>query len=109
MDIDDLTIRQLKEIQSMGASSSGETALEIGKSYLVRGVTTYMLGKLVRITPCELVLDQASWVADTGRLGDAISKGTLGEAEFVGDGVIVFRGAGADALPWRHGLPTESK
>ena len=110
MDIDDLTVRQLREIQTMGAGSSApESAFKVGDKYLIRCVTYHMLGKLVRVTAGELVLDAASWVAVSGRLVKALASGQLEETEYLGDGVIVLRGAAVDAMPWTHALPTETK
>ncbi len=110
MDIDDLTVRQLREIQAMGAgSASSETAFKVGHMYLIRCVTYHMLGEVVRVTAGELVLNTASWVADSGRLGAALASGKVEESEYLGDGVIVLRGAAVDAMPWKHALPTETK
>jgi hypothetical protein len=72
-------------------------------------VTYHILGVVVRVTDGEIVLNKASWVADSGRLGESMSTGVVSESEFLGDGVVVFRGAAVDALPWRRALPVESK
>ena len=111
MDIENLTIKQVRElIALLGVGSSGKShSFEIGKAYLVRTVTYATLGKLVGVTDTDLMFDQASWVADTGRFGRALATGALHEVEFAGDGVLVERGALVDAFPWRHGLPMESK
>ena len=49
--------------------------LEIGQSYLFRCVTYFWVGKLVAITPKFFVLEDASWVSDTGRFHDALRDG----------------------------------
>jgi hypothetical protein len=81
----------------------------IGKKYLIRCVTHYHVGELVSIDDKELVLANASWIADTGRFHAALKEGSLGEVEpFVGP-VCINRLAIVDATPWDHDLPKEQK
>lgn len=81
--------------------------LQIGRNYLVRCVTHYYTGKLLALTPTELVLGDAAWIADTGRFATALKTGKLNEVEpFVGD-VVINRGAMVDATEWAHPLPRE--
>ena len=77
------------------------SAWEIGKNYLIRTVTMIDTGRLVAVTDHELVLEDAAWIADTGRYADAIA----GKIEFLevepypaGRRVIVGRGAVIDAV-----------
>ena len=82
----------------------------VGKAYLIRTVTMIQTGRLVAVYDKELVLEEAAWVADTGRFNDALSKGTLNEIEPFPDGpVIVGRGAICDAAIWSHPLPRKQK
>lgn len=83
----------------------------VGQKVLVRTVTYFQLGEVVAEENGFLELDGASWVADTGRLGEAIAKGPekLQEVEMLGDGVRVNMGAVVDIIPWRHELPTATK
>jgi len=83
--------------------------LEIGKNYLVRCVTHYYTGKLLALTPTELVLGDAAWIADTGRFATALKTGVLNEVEPFPGNVIVNRGAMVDATEWTHALPREQK
>ena len=83
--------------------------LEIGKSYLVRCVTHYYTGKLLALTPTELVLGDAAWIADTGRFATALKTGVLNEVEPFPGNVIVNRGSMVDATEWAHALPREQK
>lgn len=51
------------------------------------------------VTPQELVLEDAAWIADTGRFADALKKAEFSEVEPFPDGkVIVGRGAVIDAV-----------
>ena len=111
VNIDSMTIGELKQIQSLiGANSKHETcAWEIGKNYLIRTVTHYYTGKLTAIHTNELVLSTAAWIADTGRYFDALKKGTLNEVEPIIGNCIVARGAVIDAAEWQFELPTVQK
>jgi len=110
MDIDSLTVKEIKHIQSLLKSGSGESEspYQIGQSYLIRTVTFYYTGKVVRVTPKEIILEGAAWIADTGRFSDALKTGKLNEVEPIGD-VIIGRGSVIDATRWIHPLPSEQK
>ena len=72
---------------------------QIGKIYLIRTVTMIDTGRLVAVHEHELVLEDAAWIADTGRFADAVRKAEFGEVEPFPDGeVIVGRGAVIDAV-----------
>ena len=82
---------------------------KVGTSYLVRTVTQFIVGRLVAVHDLELVFENASWVADTGRFHDALKTGALSEVEPFVAGVIVGRGSIVDATEWSHPLPTAQK
>ena len=86
-------------------------AFTLGQNYFVRAVTHYYTGKLVELTEHELVLEDAAWIADTGRFSDAMQSGEFSEVEPYPDGVkvLVMRGAVVDASEWRHALPRSRK
>ena len=67
-----------------------------------------MVGEVVERQDDWIRLTGASWVADSGRFGEAIARGTLSESEYVGDAYINISSC-VDAFPWPHDLPTESK
>lgn len=109
--LDALTIGDARELARMfsgvapavsGLPASTEP-WEIGKIYLIRTVTMIDLGRLVAVTPQELVLEEAAWIADTGRFADALAKCDFGEIEPFPDGrVIVGRGSVIDAVQMRE-------
>ena len=114
IDFDSLTVGDVKRLASLvgglnGARPMDETAFEVGKAYLIRTPTMHHIGRVVRITPTELVLDDCGWLADSGRFGECIAKGTYNEYEPMGDGVIVPRINVVDATIWRHKMPKEAK
>ena len=72
---------------------------EIGANYLIRTVTMIDTGRLIAVTAQELVLEDAAWIADTGRFADAIEKAEFGEVEpFPAGHVILGRGSIIDAV-----------
>jgi|ERR1700679_2823302 len=88
-------------------SESNEGFWQIGKSYFIRTVTMYCLGKLKAINSQELLMENASWVADCGRFHEAQKTGKLNEVEpFVND-VILNRSSIIDATLWNALLPTQ--
>ena len=83
---------------------------QIGKNYVLRTVTMIDLGKLVDVTENELVLENASWIPDTGRWYNFLTDGKLNEVEPFPEGrVIVGRHALIDALIWKFDLPKTQK
>jgi len=94
--------------KSEGVSTS-ELPFEIGGSYLFRTVTYFLLGKVKEIKGSFIELEKASWVADTGRFNEAISKGSLSEVETVAVPVWLNASSIVDVFEWTHALPKESK
>lgn len=80
-----------------------------GKKVFVRTVTNYYTGVLVSATGAFLHLEEAAWVADTGRFADALSKGKLNEVEPYPGDCWVSAGAVVDISEWKHELPRTQK
>ena len=89
----------------MFVNAAAAANFEIGKNYFIRTVTHSLTGKLIEVYPTELVLLDGAWIADDGRLADALKTGKLSEVEPVGD-AIVNLAAITDAFLWNHSLPT---
>jgi len=82
----------------------------IGKNYFFRSVTHYYTGKLLAVYEHELVIENAAWVADTGRFGQMLKTGSLKEVEPYPDGEVVLgRGALVDAIVITFPLPRDTK
>lgn len=110
MNLDDLTLGQLKQVQSMCGVSKSEHPYQIGKNYFIQTVTHYYLGRLLEVLKDELVLEEASWVADTGRFSDFMRDGKFNEVEPYPSGkLIVGRGSLVQAFEWSHKLPKDQK
>lgn len=113
MNINDLTIGEAREIAALitGVSpQSGSSPYNIGKNYFVRTVTHHHAGRLVAVTAQELVFENASWIADDGRLTEALAKSEFKEVEMFPSGsrVIVGRAAVIDAVEITS-IPTSQK
>lgn len=111
MDITKLTIGEAREIAAIfGGKAASENPYNIGANYFIRTVTHHHTGKLVGVTPQELVLENAAWIADDGRLTDALKDCTFNEVEmFPADKkVIVGRGSIIDAVEITD-IPTSRK
>lgn len=108
MNIDELTLGQIKQIQSLCGSKSATHPYVIGKAYLVQTVTQYRVGKLVQVTDQELVLEGGGWMLDTGRFNECIVNGTYSEFESVGDRKhIIGRGSIVAVDEWEHEIPED--
>lgn len=82
-------------------------AMLVGHPVFVRTVTMHYTGRLAAVTADTLILDDAAWITDSGRFGDALAKGTLAEVEPFPGRVFVARGALVDVTRWDHDLPRE--
>ena len=81
----------------------------VGKSYFLRTVTYHLVGKVVAQHGGNIIeLDDASWVADSGRFMQAIKTGTLNEVEPVGKAYVNLKSV-TDFFPWVHPLPKDQK
>jgi hypothetical protein len=114
--LDQLTIGEAKELASLfcktaPAASCAAHPFEIGANYFIRTVTHHLTGKLIEVWPTELVLIDAAWIADDGRLMDALKKGEFNEVEPFPDDVrvVIGRGSLIDAQILGNKLPRSQK
>lgn len=114
MKLDKLTIGEAKELAAMFSATTQQTnsafPYNIGKNYFIRTVTHHHTGKLVAVTTQELVLENAAWIADDGRLTEALRDCKFNEVEMfpTGSRVIVGRGSIVDAVEIST-VPTSQK
>ncbi len=110
MEINDLTIRQVKEVSQMfNQNTTADHPWKIGKKYFIRTVTMHLTGELVLISKQELVLKNAAWIADSGRFNEALKDiNNCSEVEPFQNNVIVGRGSIVDATVISH-IITEVK
>lgn len=83
-------------------------AFQIGQAYFIRTVTYHLTGRVTAIVDGFLLLEDAAWIADSGRFTAAIRDGKLSEVEPV-DTAIVSLASITDAFPWAHALPRGQK
>lgn len=72
----------------------------VGKNYFIRTVTHHHTGELVAVGTFEIVLRNAAWIADDGRLTQALEKSEFNEVEMfpVDSLVLIGRGSIIDAV-----------
>lgn len=83
--------------------------LPVGEKVIVRTVTMYYTGRLVKVSKTDIILDSAAWVASTGRWSHALRTGELDEVEPFPGGTVVTRAVIVDVTLWPHELPREVK
>ncbi len=80
----------------------------IGKCYFFRTVTFHLTGRVKKIIGNMFILEDAAWIADSGRFMQTIKEGKLNEVEPVGDAILNISTV-TDIFPWRFPLPMEQK
>jgi hypothetical protein len=88
---------------------AGALPFGVGDAILIRTVTMIQLGRVVNIGADFFVLEDAGWVADTGRFSVMLETGAVNEYERAPSWVLVGRGAVVDVFPWKHALPSVTK
>jgi len=101
----ELIKEQLKDTEKIDVSKIEDL---IGKKWFFRTVTYHLVGMVTKIMGNFLVLENASWIADSGRFMDCLKKGTLNEVEPCGPAFINISTV-TDFFPWNHDLPKDQK
>jgi hypothetical protein len=106
MNIEELTLKQIRELQNLFMPKIADShPYPVGENVMVRTVTMIQVGRLERVLEHELVLQDAAWVADTGRFAEFLVDGAVNEVEpFPAGEVIIGRGAIIDCCRWPHAL-----
>ena len=86
-----------------------EVPFQVGSNYFIRTVTYFSTGKVKAVVGQFLVLEEAAWIADTGRFMQAIMEGKLSEVEPVMVDMFINLNSITDAFVWKHKLPREQK
>ena len=81
----------------------------VGEKFFFRTLTYHLTGKVKKIIGSILELEEASWIADSGRFRQAITDGVLDEVEPVDVDMFVNIASITDAFTWQHKLPREQK
>ena len=112
MEISDLS----RLIEAINAGGGGQTNrrykfLQVGEAFLFRSVTHIELGRITKVDGEFVFIEEASWIAETGRYSDTFKIGpsNLGEVEPYPIGTWVNVEACTNIVPWPHDLPREQK
>lgn len=89
-------------------TESQESMYVVGAKLFIRTLSYHYVGRVTFVGDTSVRLSDASWVADSGRFGAALSAGGLAESDRYPDGCEVSRSVIVDASPWAHELPKES-
>lgn len=117
MNINELTLGQIRELQSLFApqlcASTAPLASHplIGKNVIVRTVTMIYTGRLDAVTAETFVLVDCSWIPETERFMSFVAEGKVKECEPYPDGLPVYinKGALLDMCELRKDLPRSQK
>lgn len=115
MNLNEMKLGDLLQLaNAVGATRADDSHWEVGSAYFIRTVTHHYTGRLIKVTPAELVIEDAAWIADDGRFAQFLKDGATGdsvEIEPYPDGarVILGRGGILDAVKWTAKLPREQK
>lgn len=104
----ELSIADIREL--LGTSSQPSANVLVGKKVLIRTVTFYYTGFVVAESDRWIVLEDAAWIANTGKFSTALKTGQLNEVEPYPDGAMwVSANAVVDVSEWKHDLPRSTK
>ena len=98
--INEIEYVRADSIQTIEPALVGDfNPFEIGEIYLIRTVTMIDVGRVIAANDKWIVLEDAAWIADTGRFSDALKKSQFNEVEPFPDGrVIIGAGSVIDAV-----------
>lgn len=114
MNVNDLTLGQIRELQGLFAQQLPAPSLPhplLGKNVIVRTITMIYTGKLVEVTPQDLILVDCSWIPETERYMKFVAEGAVKECEPYPDGLPVYIGQGTvlDKCELVKALPRSQK
>lgn len=78
----------------------------VGEKFFFRTVTYHMTGRVKKIIGSIVELENAAWIAGSGRFMNAIKEGKLNEVEPVGRAYLNINTV-VDFFPWKHKLPEQ--
>ena len=109
IEVSDETYEKLK-VQLGEDSYKDITSLQdmVGEKFFFRTVTYHLTGRVKKVRGSIVELENAAWIADSGRFMQAIKEGVLNEVEPVGRAFINVNSL-VDFFPWKHALPEKQK
>lgn len=109
IEISDETFEKIK--QQLGEDSYKDiTSLQdmVGEKFFFRTVTYHLTGRVKKVIGSIIEIENAAWIADSGRFMNAIKEGVLNEVEPVGRAFLNINSV-TDFFPWKHPLPEKQK
>lgn len=102
MEIKDVV--QVIELVNANKKSGHRHPFKVGQSYFIRSVTHYYTGRLKEVCGQYLILEDAAWIADTGRFHEFLKDGKCSEYEGFTSDVIIPVGGVIDVTEWKFPL-----
>ena len=110
MSINNMTIGEFKKLSNIFCGNqSSDCPVEVGKAYLFRTVTHIEVGRVLDVSGKFVTLEEASWIADTGRYHDCLVKGVFKEVEPYPETTTINTDSLINLCSWPHDLPKEQK
>lgn len=107
--ISEETFRKLKDqLCEDGFKEINSLQDMVGKKFFFRTVTYHLTGQVKKVIGSIIELENAAWIADSGRFMQALNDGTLNEVEPVGSAFLNINSI-TDFFPWKHKLPNTQK
>lgn len=107
IEVSEETYERIKDQLTQDEAQDLETFDDfVGGKWFFRTVTYHLVGKVTKRIGNLLKLEDASWIADSGRFADFIKTGKASEVEPVGTCYINMSTV-IDIYPFRHVLPKE--
>ena len=98
MMINDVEYVRKSDVKTASVDNSNKDhPYKLGGMYCLRTVTMIETGRLIGVYDNELVLEDAAWIADTGRFNEFLKTGVAKEVEPFSSSVIVNRSSIIDA------------
>lgn len=112
MDIESLTVKQVREIAGLCGSKTKrgyEPIARVGQAIFIRTVTHHYTGRVTKCNRDWLELEDAAWIADDGRFHDFLKTGNANEVEPFVNNVRIPTGCILDVTEWAKALPRDQK
>lgn len=99
--------QEINELVDSKLSSLPPVPFKVGKNYMIRTITMANVGRIKNIVGKFIVMDGASWLADTGKWADCLRKENIfREVEPFKDEIYINMDAIVDATLYTLPLPT---
>jgi hypothetical protein len=110
MNLEELTVKQVRELQSvLQPKTTTNFPYKVGDNVFIRTVTLYYTGKISQVKGQWITLEDAAWIADTGRFHDFLKTGKCNEYEGFILPVSIPMGSIIDITEWSFPLFREQK